>query len=275
MTRGPFRRGNANSLVHGRPRGFNSGAPVLTLPQQIIAVYAAAAWTVHALFLARLDDVTLVDTDKVSLWLNHGIGSDAVQGTAARRPVWNATGLNGLPTLVFASDDLKTGTDLDLQADSALALTVLFKDTQTAIRNPAEIGRVAGGEEGANITTNISSAGTLSMVAFDVVQPIARSLASFPMASPASVTGTWDSARAAEECEIRHGGSNITDTYGSNANSAGFIDDVYPLSIGSLTDGNGAILGSVSACVLASGSTAVPVAAVAEVEALLDGGWGL
>lgn len=253
----------------GRLARFSAGEG-RTLQAQIIAQYTAAGWTTHAVFLARAEDVALV-VDKVSVWVNHGTGSDATQATDAARPTFNATGLNGLPSLDVASDHVDTG-DIDLTADSALAMTVLFQDTDTGVRYQAEMGKVLAANQGALIRTN-NPLDTLEAVCFDVGQPSAKTTATINMTSPNVVTNTWDSVLTSLVVSIRHAGADATDSRVDVDRN--FFQSAFPLVIGARHDGATGMVGSIAAVVLATGTTAIPVAAVVAVEALLQAEWGI
>lgn len=257
----------------GRRLGITApgGRVVISLEEQIIAAYAAVGWTVYGLFLAREADVTLV-SGKGSVWANLGVGGEATQGTAAARPTWDPTGLGTGASFNFDGGDWLQTATIDSSSETAYALSVLFKDTISAIKYPASYGEFAAGE-GLAVGVNLA-ANAVWIGARGSTPTRALSASTISMASAAVVTATWDSALATNEAEIRHAGANVTDSRPSNGNNAApSINDV--LALGGRQGGVDLIEADISAVVLAGGTTAIPLTELTAVEALLAAEWGV
>lgn len=69
-----------------------------------------------ALWLDASDAATITESGgAVSAWADKsGNGNDATQGSAPNQPTYQATGLNGKPTLHFAADHLNVADDISL-----------------------------------------------------------------------------------------------------------------------------------------------------------------
>ena len=90
-------------------------------------------------FEAFAENVTLVDTNKVSLWTNLSSGGDLAQGGAsAICPVWNATGWNGAQPCLEITDAANnymsnnTGTIASMTSGTDKAWTLMFTFQNTS-----------------------------------------------------------------------------------------------------------------------------------------------
>src|SRR5690606_8481992 len=137
-----------------------------------------------------------------------GSGGDATQATGTARPAYNATASNGLPVSTLDGGDYLVTPGIDLSGATAAVLMILISDADTAGKIPVEWGTTGSVSTagGIAIITNDGGAGGLGAYGRrDASASIARSAASYPMTSPAVVTGTWDLALETNETEIRHG----------------------------------------------------------------------
>jgi hypothetical protein len=252
------------------------GEGVAGLAEKIVALFAAVGWDVHFLGLGRsVEDFALSAGDVTTWYDRSGNGNDAVQATPVNMPTYSATALNNLPGMVFTGNEWVLSADIDGAGYTACILTCLFRDTDVGIRYPCEWGRVAAGHRGIDMSVNpVLNAVKIESFNTGIGGSAAQTAAIYSMTDPAAVTGTWDAALATDQMEIRHGGAGATDSRPSNSNLL-MVNLPYPVSWGARYNGTSRIVGAISVGILALGSTAIPVATVAAVEALIAEQWGL
>lgn len=254
-----------------------SNAETVDLAAKIIALFAAVSWTVLGLFLARRKalDVQVVSDTHVETWANWGTGSDATQATDAARFTWSDTAINGLPAVTADGNDTCPTANLDSTGATAYSLASLFQDSVTAFHVPAEYGDVAG--SGIALRINDSAgAGSVGVQTRITQSSRAQSVAtSYPMTSPGVVTGTWDTALTSNETEIRHDGSNVTDSRPVNGNNSAGAVSSQPLTLGSRVGGANPTTGAIAVTCLAYGATAIPTTTLSDVAGIVRAAWGL
>ncbi len=268
-----YRTPSAIELGLGAPRTGHFAPGGADLATRILGVYGSAC---QLLLLARESDVALV-SGKVATWSDRsGNGRDATQGTDANRPTWNATGINGKPSLSLDGGDRLATASFALTSFSAVAVHTVFKDSITANGGVLEFGDASSGN-GFLIDVNNGGAGTLSMqFRTNVGISLARSTTSFPMSSAGVVTATADVSLATNEAEIRHNVTNVTNSRPFNNNNTGNFGTAV-LSIGSRSGGVTFLTGDISAVVVAGFSDALSGHAtqVSDVDTLLKNAWNV
>lgn len=260
-------------------RGFGQPAlsSELSLEDLILAQIAAAGWD-GAVFPLTSAYLTLGAGDRASVFENVLTGGNATQGTDAARPTYSATAVNGKEGCTFDGGDAMLTASIDTGAATAYAIICLFSDTDGASKFQVGFGGISG--EAMLLNTNASGAGNLDIYAdgtggAGATTSRARSTTSFPMTVPAVVTGTWDSALATNETEIRHAGVNVTSTRPNNGNNPDGLGSQV-LTIGAReTPATGNFSGAMAYAILMWGSTAIPLTEIAEIESLLGTEWGV
>lgn len=72
--------------------------------------------------------VTLTGANFVSVWKNiNGSANDAIQGVQTRRPFYQESGLNNLPSLSFINDDAMVINNFNLAANADLSVFLVLK----------------------------------------------------------------------------------------------------------------------------------------------------
>jgi hypothetical protein len=253
-----------------RVRGAGGGRPDPV--SQILSAYAGAGWAVPFLFLARASDVSLV-SGAVETWVNKGTAGNATQGTGTARPAYSESSFNSRPGLTFDTGDLLATSAVNLAAFTALVQHVVFLDTAAGISIVIERSASAGGTDGGTYFTVNEVAGTVRMLGRgNALNSIVDSSAE-TMAAGHVITGSYDQALATNETEIRRDGVNFTNARTSNNNTSGGLGN-HALFIGARSGIALGLAGTIAAVVIAVGTTAVPLAAVAAAEAALRAQWG-
>lgn len=242
-------------------------------PQDILDEWTSAGWLCPLLFLAREEDLTQV-SGGVSVWTNLGTdtGNDAVQAIAGNRPTWDATGLNGKPTIDFDGTDNVTTATYNASAYTAAVIIMVFQDQKATLESVATFGPTNVGGNGSfgsmnnyYFSTTAGSIGALAGFADRFA-----SVTSYPMDDPAVVSLTYDTAETGTaRIGARHAGVAVS---GSRSVTTGGALGTHVFQIGS---GLSTTIGQISAAMMAVGTTAIPTATVANVEALLAAEWGL
>jgi hypothetical protein len=251
----------------GLRRKTRSGGGVVALTNQIIAAYAGAGWVVPDLFLARASDVSLV-SGAVATWANRGLADDLTQGTSTARPAFSETALDGRPGLSFDGGDHLARGAYDLSAYTALVQHVVFLDTTAALSVVAEMSANAAANNGAQYVAVNGAAGTVRAVnTGNGVSSITDSTAE-TMASPHVITATWDQALATNETFLRRDGVDFTGSRVANSNTSGGMGN-HTFNVGARSGISFGLTGVIAAVIVAAGATAIPLTAVASIEALL------
>lgn len=227
---------------------------------------AVATGTVLNLSIPHVDNI---DTDPVTTYTDlSGLSNDMVQATSTKRPSLSSGAFGGTADgLLFNAAwamNLATAS-LDLSSLDSVALISVFKDTVPNQACWMMLGSLASDHVygWANHTTGSIEARAGTPAAW------AKSAASYPMTDAGVVSVTWDGSLSASECEIRHDGSNVTNTRPSDGNTA------PPMADGRLTimadgqDGN-ALSGTMGPSVLIGWNGPLSDSEVAAVEALLS-----
>jgi hypothetical protein len=243
----------------------------LDIAAAIIAAYASVDWVVPDLFLTRASDVSLV-SGAVETWANNGLAADATQGTSTARPGYSASALNSRPGLTFDGADMLSRAAYDMSAYTALVHHVIFvaNSVQTAITLERSVN--SGTQDGG---TAVTLFGASSLVRAsgrgNGVSVLADSTAE-QMLSPHVISSTYNQALAANEIRIRRDGTDVTSAP-SGGNTSGGLGN-HALFIGARSGISTALNGTIAAVITACGTTAIPLAAVASVEAQLKAHWG-
>jgi hypothetical protein len=265
-----FRTRRAGKFSWGRtrtnPRHWPGGTKPLATT--IINAFGGAGWVVPFLYLARAD---LVDAASVGTWTNLGTGPNATQGTGAQKPTFNASVLNGGPALSFDGGDILSTTSIDLSAYTAVACLVVMQDSDTSNSQVCEFtGDVNAVDGGFVLAVNNGATDDL-MFGQGIPLGFVRSAASFPMTSPAVVTGTADRTLASNENTIRHNGVDVSSAHTSSNTSGGYANS--NLFIGARTGLVNTLTGDLGALVIAFGTTSPPTDAISTSEQALRAEW--
>ncbi len=233
----------------------------------ILAAYTGAGWTVPFLFLARLSDV---DAAAVGTWTNKGTASNA---TGSAKPAFSASSFNGRPGLTFDTTNVLATSAVDLSAFTAMVQHVVFLDTAVAASIVVERSVSASANDGATYFTVNETAGTVRYFGHQSAGNSIVDSSAQTMAAGHVITGTWDQALATNETEIRIDGVNATASRVTNTNTSGGMGN-HALFIGARSGPASGLAGTIAAVITAVGTTAIPLTAVAAVEAVLKAQWG-
>lgn len=250
------------------------------LATRFVARLGAASVSTFFLGLSRGTFDYTLDGSAVVTWLDRsGRGNHATQSTSTARPTYSATAVNSRPGMTLGGDDWLITGNINLSPSSAAALLLLFQDSDTAAKIPAEWGTVAGTSSAGGIALITNDAGGGYLIGYgrrNAAANSARSSNTYPMTTPAVVTVTWDLALSTET-EIRHGGSNVTSTRPSTGNNTGTLGSAK-LAIGARDTGAAPITGAIAACALVAHTGAwsgAALTALADGEAMLAAQQGL
>lgn len=261
----------------GRRQGFRSIRTVnIPLEYRILPLLASISWVANALYIARLNDLTLSGSF-INQWRDvSGLAHHLNQvGADTTKPTWSPAGLNGLGCASFDGGDHMVSGTFDLSGPASFML-LLFQDTGAGSTIPFSYFQTSG--NGLLLRTNLGGAGALRVQgSIGANINSAESALSFPMTSPAVVAGTFDTTLATNETEIYHAGTNVTNTRPSNANCATTTITGKPAYMGALNGSAAFINGQIALGLIASGATvdAGVVAALGQITAEVASDWGL
>ena len=276
--RGPWRRmgggrGPTGRGV-GRGRGFHRRGGALTLEAQIIAAYEAVGWTVFFLGLSRDEDDFVLVGSAVDTWIDRsGLGNDALQPVGAARPTFGLTAINGLPGFTLDGGDWLLTGGIAIPSAVAYATHQVVSVTGGGTRFLTEWGAFVG------TTVRPVALGTNAYRADgkgNVGLSQALSDTSLTLTTPAVVRNTFDTTLATLEAKIWHNGVDIGDTQPADADNATGLVSGQAITIGAAAGGGSfRMSGAIGAQVNAAGPSTLPLAAAAEVDALLAAQWAI
>ncbi len=229
------------------------------LHDRILAV--SGTMTIGGLFLAHLDNLTLVTGD-ASVWDDlSGLGNDYLQSTASARPPYDATGLNGGPTLTFdLARYMQTASTIALSGAAALAHICVAETTAGGLKTLTDYGTntatgfagVQSGNRG-EARARQNTGGLRSR---------ARVNTGYQAAGGTIATFTWDSALSTNEAEVRKDGVNVTASRPVNDNLPASGD--FAMTLGAKGNAGDKLDGALAAHVFLFGS--LDVTQIADIE---------
>lgn len=253
-------------------RGTSASRP--TLAQRIIDTQGVGAGGgAQALFIAEPQYLTL-SSGKVTTWTDATLlGRDATQGTDANRFTYNATGLNGKPSVTAAGTHVMSTAAINLTSFESIAITLVFLDTNTTIYVAADFADAANG-----MCRHLHSeaAGRLAAsgrAAAGITET--RSAGSFTMATAGVVTATVDYTLSTQSTRIRHNGIDVSTTFVNDVDVSGQAVANGILRIGNRMAADLGLSGELAACLVSCWTTALPTSQVAAGENVFINHYGI
>jgi hypothetical protein len=275
--RSPWVPAIAPATGGGVPWESSAGGSV-SLEAQILALLGVGAGGGVQMLYHPLSATgyTLSGTAVTSYHDLSGLGRHATQSTGTMQPAYGATAINGRPGITFDGGDVLTTSAVNLTGFERAMLTMVFVDTNTTLYQAGGFGETTSA--GCLVQRHSEANGRLAAMSRSATTSgETRSAASFLMASAGVVTATADYTLTTQATRIRHNGTDVSDSFASDADLSGSTVGNLALMIGNRAAADLGITGSIGAVVMAAWptATAFPTAAITAVEQLLMRTWGI